>query len=198
MDAAPFFQYLRQYIDLTKEEEALIVPKLKYRRYLKGQYIGQEGNVYRYNTYILKGKVRTFYLDDKGNEHIVSFGIENWWVGDLGSFVTQTPADFNVQCLENTQVLHMAHDDWQRLFDEVPKMERFFRLLTQNAYAKAQKRIVRNHSMSAKDRYLLFLEEHPQIAQRVPQYMIASYLGITKEFLSHIRRQIAKDARDSK
>ena len=120
------------------------------------------------------------------------FGIENWWAGDLESFINQTPADFNVQCLENTQVVQISYNDLQQLYQEIPKMERFFRLIIQKAYANMSKRIVRNYSLSARERYLLFLEEYPEIVQRVPQYMIASYLGITKEFLSSIRKQISE------
>jgi len=184
--------HLSQHIQLTEVEEALIVSKLKQRTYLKGQYIVQEGDVYKYQTLILSGKARTFYLDDNGNEHIVAFGIEHWWVGDICSFTTQTPAEFNCQCLEKTTVVQIAYPDMEQLYIDVPKLDRYFRVIIQKAYGNMSKRIIRNHSMSAKERYLLFLESYPNIAQRVPQYMIASYLGITKEFLSTIRKQIAK------
>ena len=188
-----FLQHLSSYIQLTNQEEALLVSKLKHRKYLKGQYILQSGDVCRYQTYIVSGKARTFYTDNNGNEHIIMFGIEHWWVGDLCSFTTQSPADFDVQCLENTEVLQISFNDLEHLYGQVPKMERFSRLIIQKAYANTQKRIVRNYSLTARERYLLFQEEYPQIAQRVPQYMIASYLGITKEFLSNIRKQIAQN-----
>lgn len=187
-----FLEYLKKYITLTEAEETAVAAKLKHRTYLKGQYMVQGGDVCRYQSFIISGKVRTFCLDDNGNEHIVMFGIENWWAADLGSFITQTPADFEVQCLENTEVVQLSYTDTQQLYKDVPKMERFFRRIIQNAYVKAQKRIVQNYSLSARERYLLFCEEYPEIEQRVPQYMIASYLGITKEFLSSIRSQIAK------
>jgi len=138
----------------------------------------------------ISGKARTFYLDEEGNEHIVAFGIENWWVGDICSFSEQTPANFHVQCLEKTKVVQIPYQAMEELYETVPKLERFFRLILQKAYGNMSKRIIRNHALSARERYLLFLEEHPDIAQRVPQYMIASYLGITKEFLSTIRKQI--------
>ena len=190
-----FFEYLRNYISLTATEATIIAAKLKQRTYLKGQYILQEGDIDKYQTFILSGKVRTFYLDDNGNEHIVSFGIENWWVGDICSFSVQTPADFHVQCLEKTKVLQISYESMEQLYDEVPKLERFFRLILQKAYGNMSKRIIRNHSLSAKERYLLFLEEYTAIAQRIPQYMIASYLGITKEFLSTIRKQITNESK---
>lgn len=86
-----FLQYLKRYINLTEDEEVVLASKLKHRKYLKGQYIVQGGDICRYNTFVVSGKVRIFCLDDNGNEHIIAFGIENWWVGDLGSFITQTP-----------------------------------------------------------------------------------------------------------
>ena len=190
-----FLQHLQKNITLTSEEKSIIVSKIKHRKYLKGQYILQAGDVCRYQSFIISGKIRTFYLDDNGNEHIVSFGIENWWVGDIYSFATQTPAEFNTQCLEKTTVVQISQENMELLYHEIPKWERYFRIIIQAAYGSMSKRVVRNHSMSAKERYLLFINSYPEIAQRVPQYMIASYLGITKEFLSHLRKQISKEGK---
>lgn len=116
-------------------------------------------------------------------------------MGDIFSFTTQTPAEFNTQCPENTEVIQISYDDMEQLFADVPALERYFRIIIQKAYGNMSKRIVRNHSMSAKERYLLFLESYPEIVHRVPQYMIASYLGITKELLSSIRKQIVSDVK---
>jgi CRP-like cAMP-binding protein len=187
--------HIKKGIKLTESEEAQLLSKVKQRTYLKGQYILQAGDVCRFQTFIISGKVRTFYLDHSGNEHIVAFGIENWWVGDICSFATQTPAEFNTECLEKTIVLQISYENMEQLYNEVPKFERYFRIIIQAAYGNMSKRLVRNHSMSAKERYLLFINSYPEIAQRVPQYMIASYLGITKEFLSHIRKQISEEAK---
>jgi len=195
MEFENVLKHIRQKVRLTEKEESLIVAKLKNRTYLKGQYIVQGGDVSKFQTFILSGKVRTFYLDDNGSEHIVAFGIEDWWVGDICSFTTQTPAEFNTQCLENTTVLQLSYEDMEQLYNEIPKLDRYFRLIIQKAYGNVSKRIVRNHSMSAKERYLLFIESYPEIVHRVPQYMIASYLGITKEFLSSIRKQIASKSK---
>lgn len=185
-----FLKHVNQKVNLTEEEQSVLVDKLKYRTYLKGQYIVQGGDICKYQTFVLSGNIRTFYLDDNGNEHIVAFGIENWWVGDICSFATQTPAEFNTQCIENTTVVQISYNHMEQLYSEIPKLERYFRLIIQKAYGNMSKRIVQNHSMSAKERYLLFIESYPEIVHRVPQYMIASYLGITKEFLSNIRKQI--------
>ncbi len=187
-----FLNYLKKFIEISESEESIILSKCKTRKYLKNQYIVQEGDICRFQSFIVKGKVRTFYLDNKGNEHVVMFGIENWWAADLGSFIAQTEAEFNVQCLADTEVIQLSHSNTEALFIELPKMERFFRLIIQNAYIKTQKRIVQNYALSAKERYLEFCKEYPQLEQRIPQYMIASYLGITKEFLSSIRGQLDK------
>lgn len=190
MDPEPLLSYIRQYIDLTPEEEELLLENTTYRRYLKGQYVTQQGDVCKQESFVLSGCLRTFYVDNEGQEHIVMFAIENWWTADLGSFITQTPADYNVQCLENTEVIQFSYNDIERLYIQIPKLERFFRIIIQNAYVASEKRIIRSFSLSAKERYLKFREQYPQIEQRVPQYMIASYLGITKEFLSKIRNQL--------
>ncbi len=188
-------KHIEKIIPLSETEIPLLKARLKPRTFLKGQYIVQEGNVCKYQTFILSGKVRTFYLDDKGSEHIVAFGIENWWVGDICSFTTQTPAEFNSECLEKTSVLQISYEDMEQLYKDVPGMERYFRLIIQKAYGNMSKRIVRNHSMSARERYMIFLETYPQIVDRFPQYMIASYLGVTREFLSSIRKQITDEAK---
>ena len=190
MDIKPFFDYLRQYIGLTADEESILLSKIKVRKYLKGQFVVQNGDLSRYENFVLSGCLKTFYIDNEGQEHIVMFAIENWWTADLGSFITQTPADLNVQCLENSELIQINYNDLQQLYIEIPKLERFFRIIIQNAFVAAQKRIISNFSLPAMDRYIQFREQYPKIEQRVPQYMIASYLGITKEFLSKIRSQL--------
>ncbi|WNH12019.1 Crp/Fnr family transcriptional regulator [Thalassobellus suaedae] len=186
----PLLIYISKYIDLTNEEITFLESKLTIRNYLKGQYILQQGDVCQYGCFILSGCTRTFYVDKDGQEHILMFGIEDWWASDMGSFITQTPADFNVQCLENTEVVMFSHKVNEELYKEIPKLERFFRQITERAFVASQKRIVRGFSLAAKEQYLLFREQYPEIEQRIPQYMVASYLGITKEFLSKIKSQL--------
>jgi CRP-like cAMP-binding protein len=193
MDIQPFFDYIRQHVELTAEEESLLLSRVKVKKYLKGQFVVQNGDVCKYESFVLAGCLKTFYIDNEGQEHIVMFAIENWWTADLGSFITQTPADLNVQCLENSELVQIHHNDLQQLYLDVPKLERFFRIIIQKAFVASQQRIVRNFSLPARDRYIQFREQYPEIEQRVPQYMIASYLGITKEFLSKIRSQHASE-----
>ena len=193
MDLQPFLHHISRYIQLTPEEQSLFLSKVKFRKYLKGQFVVQEGDICRYESFVLSGCLKTFYLDKQGHEHIVMFAIEDWWTADLGSFISQTAADLNVQCLEDSELIQISSTDLQQLYIEIPILERFFRIIIQNAFVAAQKRIINNLSLPAVERYVRFRKQYPKIEQRVPQYMIASYLGITKEFLSKIRAQLANN-----
>jgi len=190
MDPQPLLNHIANYISLTSQEESILLSKIKYRKYLKGQFVVQQGDICKYLSFVQSGCLKTFHIDNDGQEHIIRFAIENWWTADLGSFITQTAADCNVQCLENTEVIQFSGEKLEQLYIEIPLLERFFRIIFQKAFVFSEKRVIRNFSLSAKECYLLFREQYPQIEQRVPQYMIASYLGITKEFLSKIRNQL--------
>jgi len=189
MNFDPLFAYIEKYVTLSKVDRETIATHFKYRKYVKGQFIVEQGDICLYESFVVKGCVRTYYTDTDGNEHVVMFAIEDWWTADLGSFISQGPADYNVQCLERTELIQIEFPDLEKLYHLVPKLERFFRIIIQKAFVSTQKRIIGNFSTPAKERYVKFRKQYPQIEQRVPQYMIASYLGITKEFLSKIRSQ---------
>ena len=193
MNSKPLLDYIRKYIDLTESEELILLSKIVHRKYLKNQYIVQQGDVCKNECFILSGMTKTFYMTNDGQEHIIMFSIEDWWTSDMGSFITQTPADYNVQCIEDTELIQFSYDTIEELFIEIPKLERFFRKIVERAFVASQKRIVRNFSLTAKERYLIFKESYSKMEQRIPQYMIASYLGITKEFLSKIKSQIIQN-----
>ncbi|WP_339894831.1 Crp/Fnr family transcriptional regulator [uncultured Algibacter sp.] len=191
--AQPLLNYIDKHISLSQKEEEFLLSKIKYRKYLKGQFIVQQGDVCNYECFVVSGCTKTFYMDEDGQEHIVMFSIEDWWTSDIGSFITQTPADFNVQCLEKTELIMFSFDIIEELYTEIPKLERCFRQIIEKAFVSSQKRLIRNFSLSAKDRYLYFKNQYPKIEQRIPQYMVASYLGITKEFLSKIKSQLIQE-----
>lgn len=186
----PLINYVARYVTLTDDEQALVLSKVIHRKYLRGQYVLQQGDVCQYESFVVSGCLKSFHVDTNGHEHIVMFAIEDWWTGDLGSFFTQTPSAFNIQCLEPSELLQISHRDLEELYLAVPKLERFFRIIIQKAYVASQHRLVGNFSQQAKERYLQFRSQYAKIDQRVPQYMIASYLGITPEFLSRIRSQL--------
>ncbi|RYY88422.1 MAG: Crp/Fnr family transcriptional regulator [Chitinophagaceae bacterium] len=183
------FRHFNKYLTLTPEEMSRIEPFFQYRKYRKHQYIIQEGDVSRYETFILKGCIRTYEVDEKGQEHIIQIGVEDWWIGDLYSFWTGNPTKLNVDCVEDCEVLQVTAANHERLCEEVPKLERHFRKLLQSAYVASLQRIYSSMSRPAAERYQEFLEKYPHIEQRVPNHYIASYLGITPQSLSRLRSQ---------
>ncbi len=193
MESTLLINQIKNYISLTADQEQFLISKLVFRNCLKGQYLVQQGEVCKYEFFIVSGITRTFYLDANGHEHIIMFSIEEWWTSDMCSFTQQIPADYHIQCLENTTVIQFSPALKEELLIAIPQLERFFRKIIERALASTQKRIVHNFSMNARDRYLYFKAHYPSIEQRAPQYMVASYLGITKEFLSKIKSQLLQD-----
>lgn len=186
---ASLLNHIRQHISIDVTEQDILFSKLRERKYLKNQYILQNGDVCSSISFVIEGAVRVFHIDSGGKEHVMMLGVENWWIGDLSSFITQSASDYNIQCVEATKVIQLQYQDHANLMEEVPQMNKYFRVIIENAYVAVQQRIVRNFSLSAKERYIIFSEKYPDHMNRFPQYMIASYLGITKEFLSKIRSQ---------
>lgn len=189
-----FIDYINKYVALTKEEEGRLLSKISYRKYLKGQFVVQQGDVCKNSGFVISGCTRTFFVDENGEEHIVMFSMENWWASEIGSFVTQTPSDYNVQCIENTELIQLSYENQEELFKVIPKLERFFRLVLEKAFVESQRRIVNSFSLTAREQYVQFKVQYPKLEQRIPQYMVASYLGITKEFLSKIKNQLTPES----
>jgi CRP-like cAMP-binding protein len=186
-----FSQHLTSRASFSTDQIQQILDASRDFFYKKGKVIVNQGDINTQNIFVLSGALKTFHTDIEGNQHVVAFAIKDWWVGDLASFISQKPSDYSIECLEDCRVLKFSVQEMNRLMNEIPYFERFYRLLVQKAYVHAQKRIINNFSLSAKDRYKLFLEKYPQFVDRIPQYLIASYLGITKEFLSKIKKDIS-------
>jgi CRP-like cAMP-binding protein len=180
---------LSKYITLTPDEVNVIASLFSFRTFRKRQYILQAGEINRHETFVVKGLTRTYEVDEKGQEHIVQFGLEDWWIGDLYSFLTETPSKYNIDCLEDTDVFQITRPNLEVLYEKVPKMERHFRIIIQNAFIASTSRVASSLVKSAPDRYLEFIAQYPQIGERVPNHQIASYLGITPQSLSRIRSQ---------
>jgi CRP-like cAMP-binding protein len=184
-----------RHITLTPEEAQYFTSILKKRSLRKRQYLLQAGDISRYECFVNKGCLRTYHVDDKGQEHIVQFAFEEWWTGEMYSFLTGQPSSYNIDALEDSELLLIEKSQWEQLFIEIPKFERLFRMLLQNAFISMQRRITDNMSLTAEERYIKFSKQYPQFEQRLPLRQIASYLGITPESLSRIR---AKRAEGSK
>lgn len=184
-------KYFEEYISLNEKEIDILKSLTRIKKVRKRQFVVEQGEVCRYENYVVEGCLRCYHLDDEGQEHIVQFAVEDWWIADLQSFLTQSPANFSVDALEASVLIQFGYNELQELYEKIPKLERFFRLIIQNAFVASQKRIVASYSKDAGKRYIEFCNRYPNIEKRIPQYMVASYLGITPEFLSKIRRRIA-------
>jgi len=183
---------IARFIILTPDEEEYFTSLLKIKKLKKKQYLLQEGDTSRYEYFVNKGCLRAYSIDEKGQEHIVQFAIEDWWIGDMYSFLTQTPARLTIDALENSELFCIDNESLENLFNKVPKFERFFRMLVQNAFIASQRRIIDSMSLAADDRYCRFIDNYPLMEQRLPLKQIASFLGITPESLSRIRSQYIK------
>jgi len=181
---------LEKHISLSDSDKKLISSCLQERKVKKGQFLVHAGAVSRCTNFVTEGSVRTYFIDLNGQEHIVQFAIEGWWISDLNSFIMQVPATFNVQAIEDSTVLEMSHESLEMLYKKIPLMERYYRIITQRAFVAFQQRVVQNISMTAEDRYLAFQEKYPKIEMRIPQRLVASYLGISAEFLSKIKKRL--------
>lgn len=181
-----------RHIHLEPEESSFFISLARVRRLKKKEFLLQAGEVCRYEAFVLEGCLRNYYLDDKGDEHILQFSIEDWWTSDLYSLLTQSPANQFIDALEDSVVALFDRDDLEQLYREVPKFERFFRIMLQNAFIAHQQRILQNIGSTGEERYLAFRNKYPQLEQRLPQHQIAAFLGITPEFLSKIRGKLAK------
>lgn len=186
------FDNISRHIQLNEQEKTFFLSILKHRKIRKRQYLLQAGDICRHETYILSGCLRAYHVDDNGFEHVTMFGIEDWWISDLHSLLSQSPANQNIDALEDSEVLQIEKQNLEELYHQVPKFERYFRIMLQNAFVSHQQRILQNISLSGEERYRFFLEKYPQFAQRLPQKQIALYLGITPEFLSKIRKQFTR------
>ncbi len=175
---------------LSLGEVESVKKALKPKRLLKRQYLLQEGDVCKYMAFVDKGTLRSFMVDDKGNEHILQFALEGWIIADLYSYLTGEPARLNIEALENSDLLLIDLESQERLLKEIPKVLTYFYYLMQSAYVALQKRHIGKLSLSIEENYSNLIKSYPDIIQRVPQHMIASYLGITPETLSRVKKQM--------
>ena len=178
---------IAKHIDLDKEETAFFISLLKFEEIPKKHFVLKERQLCKTISYIQLGTLRAYYVDKNGKESTIMLAIADWWITDMYCFVNRLPAMMYVEAVENSSIFQLQKKDLDTLFIKVPKFERFFRILMQNAYTREQLRMIENLSLSAEERYHNFLIKYPQTAKQVTQKQIASYLGITPEFLSAIR-----------
>lgn len=186
-----FIKSLTEKVPLTDEDRTIIQKYLQPKKLRKKQYLLQEGDVCKFTAFVEKGALRSYTIDEKGNEKIIQFALEGWTISDLYSFLTNEPATYTIDALEDSELVLISKTAHEELLRKMPSYETYIRLQMTNAYIALQRRITAVISQTVEERYTAFTKLYPNIVQRVPQHMIASYLGLTPETLSRVRKKIS-------
>lgn len=182
-----FYQHLRKFINISEEDFRLMLPFFRTLELRKKENLLQEGQLCRANYFVVKGCLRMFFITDKGQEQTTQFAIENWWLSDYQAFQQQKEATFSIQAVEPSTVLAIDFRAQEELLKAFPAMEHYFRMVYQTAFAASQMRIKYLYGLSREEMYFHFIEQYPGFVQRIPQYLLASFLGFTPEYLSELR-----------
>jgi CRP-like cAMP-binding protein len=186
------FQKFDEKIDLTQEEKNLSRSFFIQKKLRRKQYLLQEGDVCKYTAFVEKGLLRSYSISEKGQEHTTQFAFEGWWIADQLSFLTGAPSEYNIEALEDCELLLLTRHAEDEMLEKVPKLERYFRILLQNNLIATQKRLASSLSQTAEERYNDLMKSCPDtLPHRIPQHMLASFLGISPETLSRIRKQMS-------
>lgn len=185
-----FFRKFNEKVPLTKEEEGIMKDYLTPKKIRRKQYLLQEGDICKHIAFVQKGALKSYTVNDAGTEDILQFALEGWTISDLYSFLTGEPATYNIDALEDSELVLINKASHAELLHNLPKYETYIRLQITNAYIALQKRLTSIISLPLEERYKNFLAQYPHIVQRVPQHMIASYMGLTPETLSRVRRKL--------
>ena len=190
MDVTILLKNIATHISLNNEEEAYFVSLLQHRKIKKKHFRDQEGDINKFQAFVAEGCLRSYSIDKNGFEHVLQFAPPGWWIGDIQSIITQEPGTLYIDAVEDSEVLLLFKKDLEKIYTTVPKLERFFRILAENALATYQHRLIGNLSLSAKERYENFCRLYPSLIQCLPQKQVAAYIGVTPEFLSKMLNQI--------
>lgn len=184
------FKHIREKVSLTAADEALVRSFFIEKKLRKKQYLLQEGEICKYLAFVATGLIRTYNIDSKGDEHMSLFGWEGWWISDFNSFLSGEPAVFNIDAIEDTTILMISLTNYEALTLAVPVMDRYFRILYQNSLVTKEKRLMSSISYTAEEKYVQLVNSNPKMIQRIPQNLVASYLGIAPETLSRIKKKL--------
>jgi CRP-like cAMP-binding protein len=188
--SALLLQSIRSLVPVSDDQWQRIEAATQHRSFKKDEFISREGEINRFTNFIESGSLRVFHIDSDGQERVIQLGVRGWWASDFASFTNQQPGLLQVQALEQTELLSFSYPAVHQLFEELPVFERFYRLLIQRAYAAFQNRMLQNLSMDAEQRYLQFRQLYPELNDQIFQKHIASYLGMSAEFLSKIKKRV--------
>ena len=182
-------KHIAKFVNLSEQEYAEIMTYFKVIESPKKKNLLTEGKICKYNYFVVKGCLRMFFINDKGVEQTIQFALENWWLADYTSFSSQKPSGFYIQTVEKSEILAIDFSEQEKMLKQFPQMERYFRLVHQRAHAAYQFRIKYLYGSSREELYHEFNKLFPEFVQRIPQYLLASYLGFTPEYLSEIRKK---------
>jgi len=185
-------QNISKHISLTSDEELLFLSKIEIKNYKAKTIILNAGEVCKHSYFVNSGLLRSFNINDNIVEHVLSFACEGWWIGDMYSLLSQKPGNLFIEVLEDAEVVLLSKENQEQLYQEIPKLERFFRILTENSLIAIQERLMDNLSLSAEERFEKFCKRYPTLIQKVPQKQIASYIGVTPEFFSKMKSKLLK------
>ena len=189
---AALIQEIKKHIDLTTEDEELITTAFRYKKVRRNQVLVQPPDIAIYEHFVVSGCLVQYYLDDNGIQHTLLFAPEGWWTTDLPSFLTGQEAKYHIEALEDSEILIISKQLLDKLLVKIPSLNNFFRVLYQNAVMAQEERLLNVLSTKVEERYLRFIKKYPQLQNRLPQYLIASYLGVTPEFFSKVKARIHK------
>jgi CRP-like cAMP-binding protein len=178
---------IAKHINLTEAETERFHELLSLRKLKKKQFLLQEGQISRDTTFVVEGCFRGYTIDKNGFEHILSFAPPDWWMGDLYSFLSEKPCFLNIQAIEDTQFFVISKENQNKLYEEIPKFERYFRIIIEKSLISYQQRLLNNLSLTAEERFIAFCQKYPTLIQSLQQKYVASYLGVTPEFFSKMR-----------
>ncbi len=188
-DVYPLVKYVTKQLELTEDEQEIFASLLRVKKIKKRQFIDQPDFVSKNWNFVIQGSLRGYFIGNDTQEHTISLAIEDCFIGDAGSFISQEPGTLYIEALEDCVLIQICYENEALLFKKIPKFERYFRLRSQQIAVMMQKRVISNLSLTAEQRYDEFANKYPAFIQRIPLYIIASYLGMTREFLSKIRNQ---------
>jgi CRP-like cAMP-binding protein len=188
-DYSSLLNHIASHITLNQEEQELFVSVLRIKKVKRKQFVEQPGYVSKYRTYVVSGALRAFFIGTEGQEHTISLAVDDGMIGDPGSFLLQEPATLFVEAIEDSTLIQWSFESEQMLLDRIPQFATVMMRRAQQIAVMMQRRVISHLSLTAEQRYEEFANKHPAFIQRIPLYIIASYLGMTREFLSKIRNQ---------
>ena len=185
-------QNVSTHIKLEAEEKEIFISLLGQQQVKRKHLLLREGEICRVSAFVVSGCMRGYTVDANGFEHVLNFAAPNWWIADMYSLLSQKPGTLNIEALEDTEILTLSKTDQERLYHQVPRFERFFRIITENSLVSYQQRLMDNLSLPAEERYNNFCKRYPSLVNALPAKQIASYIGVTPEFFSKMKHNLLK------